>query len=124
MKHAPQHEARHTAAPGGRFDKKSLILLLVIALVVITVIVMAFVLLGRGADKKTYANAYSSAMQSYIDGSYDDALASLRKAQEIDDSEECAVLSAKCYFARSGGESAVRYLTEWLSTFLMMERRL
>lgn len=115
MKSQHMHEAKHEAARGGRFDRRSVILLTVVALVAIVVIVMAFVLLGRASDRKTYENAYSAAMASYIDGNYDDALASLRKAQEIDDSEECAVLAAKCYFGRSGADSAVRYLEEWLS---------
>ena len=81
------------------------------ALAAATIIVIAFILKGA-AEQRSYNNYYSIALQSYYSGDYDSALANLRRASAISQTEECAMLMVDCYEKQGNYAKALEYLEE------------
>lgn len=98
-----------------KLDRKTGIAIGVAALVVIAIIAIAVVLMGRGGGKKDYEKHYESAMVYYISEDYNGALVELALARDAMDTEDCAVLTARCYMAQEMYSKAVDALESWLA---------
>ena len=81
------------------------------ALAAATIIVVAFILKGA-AEQRSYNTYYSSALQDYYNGDYDSALASLRRASSISQTEECSMLMVDCYEQQGNYNKALSLLEE------------
>ena len=79
------------------------------ALAAATIIVAAFILKGA-AEQRSYNTYYSVALQSYYSGDYDTALANLRRASAISETEECAMLMVDCYEKQGNYTKALQFL--------------
>ena len=99
--------------PTPRMDRKGLILTVVGALLVVAIIVIAVVLMQRsGGD--VYGDNYSSAMEHYIAGEYNEAIDAGRLAYAENPTEEAALIIARSYAGLGDYESAVATLEEWV----------
>ncbi len=79
------------------------------AAAVVLVIVLALLMTGTG-ERREYKRYIEQANQSYQSGDYDSALSYLRKAANIDASDECLMLMADCYEAQGNLEKALEVL--------------
>ena len=79
------------------------------ALAAATIIVAAFILKGA-AEQRSYNTYYGSALQDYYAGDYDSALASLRRASAITETEECSMLMVDCYEKQGNYAKALELL--------------
>ena len=73
--------------------------------------VAAFILKGA-AEQRSYNTYYSNALQDYYNGEYDSALASLRRASSISETEECTMLMVDCYEMQGNYKKALSLLEE------------
>ena len=73
------------------------------------IIVAAFILKGA-AEQRSYNTYYGSALQDYYNGDYDSALASLRRASAIAETEECSMLMVDCYDKQENYPKALELL--------------
>lgn len=97
-------EARH----------KNLMLYLLLVVSVLVVIFSLAFLIRSAADSKAYSRYMNAAQVSTLNGDYDSALASLRKAASIDMSDECLLMIAQCYESLGNYDRAIealRYMT-------------
>ena len=90
-------------------NQKRTLYIVCTALAAATIIVAAFILKGA-AEQRSYNTYYSVALQSYYSGDYDSALANLRRASAISDTEECAMLMVDCYEKQGNYAKALEYL--------------
>lgn len=90
-------------------NQKRTLYIVFTALAAATIIVVAFILKGA-AEQRSYNTYYSVALQSYYSGDYDSALANLRRASAISDTEECAMLMVDCYEKQGNYTKALEYL--------------
>ena len=74
-----------------------------------TIIVAAFILKGA-AEQRSYNTYYGNALQDYYGGDYDSALASLRRASAIAETEECSMLMIDCYEKQGNYAKALELL--------------
>lgn len=81
------------------------------ALAAATIIVVAFILKGA-SEQRSYNTYYSNALQDYYNGEYDSALASLRRASSISQTEECYMLMVDCYENQGNYNKALSLLEE------------
>ena len=79
------------------------------ALAAATIIVAAFILKGA-AEQRSYNTYYGNALQSYYSGDYDSALANLRRASAITETEECSLLMVDCYEKQGNYTKALELL--------------
>ena len=77
-------------------NQKRTLYIVFTALAAAMIIVAAFILKGA-AEQRSYNTYYGNALQSYYNGDYDSALASLRRASAITETEECSMLMVDCY---------------------------
>jgi Leucine-rich repeat (LRR) protein len=75
------------------------------------IIVAAFIL-KDAAGQRSYNTYYSSALQSYYSGDYDSALANLRRASAITETEECGMLMVDCYDKQENYPKALELLEQ------------
>ena len=73
------------------------------------IIVAAFILKGA-AEQRSYNTYYGNALQSYYSGDYDSALANLRRASAITETEECSMLMVDCYEKQGNYTKALELL--------------
>ena len=73
------------------------------------IIVAAFILKGA-AQQRSYNNFYSAALQSFYAGEYDSALASLRRASAVSETEEATMLMVDCYEQQGNYAKALELL--------------
>ena len=73
------------------------------------IIVAAFILKGA-AEQRSYNTYYGNALQSYYNGDYDSALANLRRASAITETEECSMLMVDCYEKQENYPKALELL--------------
>lgn len=73
------------------------------------IIVAAFILKGA-AEQRSYNTYYGNALQSYYSGDYDSALANLRRASAITETEECSMLMVDCYEKQENYPKALELL--------------
>ena len=73
------------------------------------IIVAAFILKGA-AEQRSYNTYYGNALQSYYSGDYDSALANLRRASAITETEECSMLMVDCYEKQENYQKALELL--------------
>ena len=73
------------------------------------IIVAAFILKGA-AEQRSYNTYYGNALQDYYNGDYDSALASLRRASAIAETEECSMLMVDCYDRQENYPKALELL--------------
>ena len=79
------------------------------ALAAAMIIVAAFILKGA-AEQRSYNTYYGNALQDYYNGDYDSALASLRRASAITETEECSMLMVDCYDKQENYPKALELL--------------
>ncbi len=79
-----------------RSNKKRSLAIVLTSMAALLIIVMAFIL-RNVSDKRSYNSYYSSALQDYYSGHYDSALAALRKASDINETDESIMLMVDCY---------------------------
>lgn len=79
------------------------------ALAAAMIIVAAFILKGA-AEQRSYNTYYGNALQDYYNGDYDSALASLRRASAITETEECSMLMVDCYDKQENYTKALELL--------------
>ena len=77
-------------------NQKRTLYIVFTALAAALIIVAAFILKGA-AEQRSYNTYYGNALQDYYNGDYDSALASLRRASAITETEECSMLMVDCY---------------------------
>ena len=77
-------------------NQKRTLYIVFTALAAALIIVPAFILKGA-AEQRSYNTYYGNALQDYYNGDYDSALASLRRASAITETEECSMLMVDCY---------------------------
>lgn len=92
-------------------NQKRTLYIIFTALAAATIIVAAFILKGA-AEQRSYNTYYSSALQDYYNGEYDSALASLRRASSITETEECTMLMVDCYEKQGNHKKALQLLEE------------
>ena len=88
--------AERAAEQKKKRNQKRTLYIVFTALAAAMIIVAAFILKGA-AEQRSYNTYYSSALQDYYNGDYDSALASLRRASAITETEECSMLMVDCY---------------------------
>ena len=79
------------------------------ALTALMILIVAMVLRGV-SDKRYYREYMSQAQQSYSVSDYDSALAALRKAADIDPTEESLMLMVDCYESQGNFSKALEIL--------------
>ena len=77
-------------------NQKRTLYIVFTALAAALIIVAAFILKGA-AEQRSYNTYHGNALQDYYNGDYDSALASLRRASAITETEECSMLMVDCY---------------------------
>ena len=92
-------------------NQKRTLYIVFTALAAATIIVAAFILKGA-AEQRSYNTYYSSALQDYYNGEYDSALAFLRRASSITETEECSMLMVDCYEKQGNYKKALQLLEE------------
>ena len=90
-------------------NQKRTLYILFTALAAAMIIVAAFILKGAG-EQRSYNTYYSNALQDYYNGDYDSALASLRRASAITETEECSMLMVDCYDRQGNYQKALELL--------------
>ena len=97
-------------------EKRTVILISVGVVMAILIIIAAVLLMkGRGGDGK-YEEYYSQAMEYYIDGDFENAAASAKKALEAKSTEEAVILLSRSYMQQGDSTSAIYVLESWLKT--------
>ncbi|MBR0040293.1 MAG: leucine-rich repeat domain-containing protein [Oscillospiraceae bacterium] len=92
-------------------NRKRTLYIVFTALAAATIIVAAFILKGA-AEQRSYNTHYGNALQSYYSGDYDSALASLRRASAISETEECSLLMVDCYEKQGNYPKALELLED------------
>lgn len=92
-----------------RKNQKRTLYIVFTALAAAMIIVAAFILKGA-AEQRSYNTYYSNALQDYYNGEYDSALASLRRASAITETEECSMLMVDCYDRQGNYQKALELL--------------
>ena len=90
-------------------NQKRTLYIVFTALAAAMIIVAAFILKGA-AEQRSYNTYYSNALQDYYSGDYDSALASLRRASAIAETEECSMLMVDCYERQGNYQKALELL--------------
>lgn len=90
-------------------NQKRTLYIVFTALAAATIIVAAFILKGA-AEQRSYNTYYGNALQSYYSGDYDSALANLRRASAITETEECSLLMVDCYEKQGNYTKALELL--------------
>lgn len=93
-----QPELKQSGKRGKGVSKRT-VYIVCTSVAAVLIIIMAF-LLKSANDKHSYDNYYQTAISCYTSHDYDSALASLRKAQSVEDTDECLLLMAYCYEAQ------------------------
>lgn len=104
MKKAPKVNNEHNKAV-----KKRTMYIAFTALAAVLIIVMA-VVLKSASDSRSYKTYYNTAQDSYYNGDYDSALSYLRKAVNVERTQECMLLMADCYSAEGNIDKALEIL--------------
>lgn len=104
MKQAPKANNEHKKAA-----KKRAMYIAFTALAAILIIVMA-VVLKNASDNRSYKTYYNTAQDDYYNGDYDSALSYLRKAMNVERTQECMLLMADCYSAEGNIDKALEIL--------------
>ena len=105
----PERRVRERPPETRRAPRKRTAYIVATALAAVLVIALALVLVNSG-ERGDYRKYMRQANASYQEGDYDSALTSLRKAANIDRSDECLVLMADCYEAQGNLEKALEVL--------------
>ena len=92
-----------------RGRRRRLIYMIAIAVIALLIIVVAMVLRGV-SDMRSYREYMSQAQDCFTFGDYDGALASLRKAADIDPSQECLTMMVDCYETQGNYDKALEIL--------------
>ena len=92
----------------GKSKKRTLYLVVIIALAVL--IAAAAIVLRGVSDQRMYNDYMKQAQQSYSASDYDSALAALRKAAAIDQTDECLMLMTACYETQGNYTKALEVL--------------
>jgi len=92
-------------------NQKRALYIIFTSLAAAVIIVAAFILKGA-AVQRSYNNYYSVALQSYLAGDYDVALANLRRAAAISDTDEAVMLMVDCYEKQGNYDKALELLEE------------
>lgn len=119
-KEAGVHERRELRIPLP--DKKTAYIILA-ALAVAALAIFAIVL-AASADGRDYKSYMTRAGERYDAGDYDSALSDLRKAAQINESDECLMLMADCYEAQGRLEKALEVLRRLDTTQDAVARRI
>lgn len=90
-------------------NQKRTLYIVFTALAAALIIVAAFILKGA-AEQRSYNTYYGNALQDYYNGDYDSALASLRRASAITETEECSMLMVDCYDRQGNYPKALELL--------------
>ena len=90
-------------------NQKRTLYIVFTALAAAMIIVAAFILKGA-AEQRSYNTYYSNALQDFYNGDYDSALASLRRASAITQTEECSMLMVDCYDKQGNYPKALELL--------------
>ena len=90
-------------------NQKRTLYIVFTALAAAMIIVAAFILKGA-AEQRSYNTYYSNALQDFYNGDYDSALASLRRASAITQTEECSMLMVDCYDRQGNYPKALELL--------------
>ena len=101
-------DAVNMAAPPRKPNRKRAILVCTI-LAAIFIIAMAVVLMGV-SDRKVYNDYMNQAQLLYYNRDYDGALAALRKASNVEQTDECLMLMADCYETQGNYVKALEVL--------------
>ena len=91
-----------------RRDKRTIYIVCAV-LAAVFIISVAVVLRGV-SDKRVYNNYMQQAQQSYSQNDFDSALAALRKAAAVDETDECLMLMADCYETQENYTKALEIL--------------
>lgn len=91
--------APRAAPPPRRRTNKKRAILICTLLAAVFVVAMAVVLMGI-SDNRSYNDYMNQAQQMFFNKDYDGALAMLRKAASVQQTEECLQLMADCYQAQ------------------------
>lgn len=97
------HERRELRIP---LPSKKTVYIIAASLAAAALLIVA-VALAATADSRDYSGYMARAGESYASGDYDSALSYLRKALQIDESEEAFMLMADCYEAQGNWEKAL-----------------
>ena len=90
-------------------NQKRTLYIIFTALAAAMIIVAAFILKGA-AEQRSYNTYYGNALQDYYNGDFDSALASLRRASAITETEECSMLMVDCYDRQGNYQKALELL--------------
>ena len=90
-------------------------MILVIALIIVMIVSLAF-MIGNITEAKAYDRYMEAAQISTLNGDYDSALASLRKAEAAERTDECLLMIAQCYEAKGNYDKAIEALRSINST--------
>lgn len=108
-KPAPPRWLSSKALSGMDRRKKHILFAALTAVFAVLIIVLALFLIGS-ADSREYKEYMSQAQESYQAGDYDNALNYLRKAANINSSDECLMLMVDCYVSQQNYEKAIEVL--------------
>ena len=110
----PSPEAQRAVAQKtaeARKRKKTRVLIICAATaLILAVMLIIIVLIRNGGSAKEYESFFSKAQLYYYDGDYDSALEQLRSAMSVDKTDECLLLMADCYEAKSDLTNAIAIL--------------
>lgn len=112
----PQRPPQQRQQEPERPDRRKYIYIAVAALAAVAIIAIALVVLLGGGGGAGYEENFNSAMELYIAGDYRGAISALEKARRAEDTEEAAVLLARCHSALGDTDSAIGVLEAWLLT--------
>ena len=92
-------------------EKRRKAALIAIVLAAAIAMILIFSLVFRNVmDNKSYSTHIQTAQMSMINGDYESALSSLRKAASIDNTQESALMMAQCYEAQGNYDKAQEIL--------------
>ncbi len=83
---------------------------IVCALLAALLIISVAMVLRSASDKRAYTDYMQQAQKSFADSDFDSALAALRKAAAIENSDECLMLMADCYETQGNYDKALEIL--------------
>jgi len=113
--HVQERTGTHAAAavqpprkPRG-IDRKYILFFTFLSIAAVMIIVLALLLMGA-ADKNRYNDYMEQALESYEQAKYDNSLRYLRKAIDIERSDEALLMMADCYEKQENYDKALEML--------------
>lgn len=104
--------------------RRRTVTIIVLSAVLVLLLVMGSLVLRGAAQNRAYAEDFNAAQNYYYDGEYDKALEALRRAMQVNKTDECLLLMSACYEAKGDYVNAIAILESSKSGSIAVAERI